>query len=135
MSVTTTNVRRALTLFQSIVTLQKALTSDQCAEGQEAVEAARLDLEAIQGALEALGPVGEIRHTYQPRSTEIDVDVAITTTGRTLAVKVGAAAQAGESDEAVRRRAQALSLQTVEETVAIFEAAGIRFGKAEAGSR
>jgi hypothetical protein len=130
--VTTEATRRAITLLQSLVTLEQALTPDQCAEGTAAVEAARLELERVDLALDAPMPTERVLHTYTPKATEVGIDVAVTTTGRTLAVKVDVAAQPSESDEAVRRRAQALSLQTVEETVALFEGAGMRFGKAEA---
>lgn len=133
--VTTENTRRALTLLQTIVSLDRAITSDTAAEGREAVEAARLELEQVDVSLEALGPVGEIRHTYQPRSTEIDVDVAVTTTGRTLAVKVGAAALPGESDDDLKERAKALSLSATQDIIAAYAAVGMGFGKVEAGTR
>jgi hypothetical protein len=133
--VTTENTRRAVTLLQEIVLLDRAITSDTAARGRELVEAARLELEGIDARLDALGPIGEVRHTYQPRSTEIDVDVAITTTGRTLAVKVGVAAHPGESDEQLKDRAKALSLSATQDVIAAYAAAGLTFGKVEAGVR
>lgn len=133
--VTTENTRRALSLLQTIVSLDRAITSDTAAEGRAAVEAARLELEQVDVSLEAFGPIGEIRHTYQPRSTEIDLDVAVTTTGRTLAVKVGGAALPGETDAGLQTRMQDLSFATVQKTIALYAAAGLPFGKAEASVR
>jgi hypothetical protein len=65
----------------------------------------------------------------------VDVDVAITTTGRTLAVKIGRAAHAGESDEEAVDKAAELSKRAADAAIKAYSEAGWSFGKVEAGSR
>lgn len=106
--VTTTNTRRALSLMQTIVSLDRAITSDTAAEGRKLVEAARVELAAVDAALEdsaATTPMAEIRHVYAPSLGGVRVKFETNSRGTNVETSVDRPREAGESYEDAARHA------------------------------